>query len=306
MEHAHAPAREGRELALGVVIRHERERAGLSLSDLARRALCTKSYLSAIETGKRERPPRDAIVRRLESALGLAAGSLMASARWQATPGEIKREMVSLAARVRAARELATLVRSDTGGKASGGLDEAYRSGRLARLVSRLAPEEGAGAGGRERGGSAGGDGVGAGIGGVARLLPLEVPLINRVAAGYPTEFTDLSYPARVADEYVRCPDINDPDAFAARVVGESMRPKYEEGDIVVFSPARAVKDGADCFARLEPDHASTFKRVYFETGEGGEELVRLQPLNPAFSARVVERERVAGLYAAVSVIKAV
>ena len=102
-------------------------------------------------------------------------------------------------------------------------------------------------------------------------------------AAGYPREFTDLAYPARVADEYVRCPDLEDSDAFAARVVGDSMQPLYAEGDIVIFSPAKVVKSGMDCFARLEPDHETTFKRVYLEKGKDGEELIRLQPLNAAY-----------------------
>jgi SOS-response transcriptional repressor LexA len=131
-----------------------------------------------------------------------------------------------------------------------------------------------------------------------------------------------MGYPARVADEYVRCPDIDDPDAFAARVVGDSMLPEYREGDIVVFSPLREIKSGMDCFARLEPDGETTFKRVFFESesgdqssagggddrvkfeGEASGVRVRLQPLNPAYAPRVVAREEVGGLYAAVSVIK--
>lgn len=133
--------------------------------------------------------------------------------------------------------------------------------------------------------------------------LPLEVPLINKVAAGYPRSFTDLGYPARVADEYVRCPELDDPDAFAARVVGDSMLPDYREGDIVVFSPLKPVRSGADCFVRIEPDHESTFKRVYFEEA-AGEELLRLQPLNSAYPPRTLARESVAGLYAAVSVMR--
>ncbi len=116
----------------------------------------------------------------------------------------------------------------------------------------------------------------------------------------------DLSYLARIADEYIRCPDINDPDAFAARVVGDSMLPEYKQGDIVIFSPQRTLKNGADCFARLEPDHETTFKRIYFETAPGGEELIRLQPLNSAYPPRTLPRDMVAGLYAAVSVIRPV
>ncbi|MEM9374186.1 MAG: S24 family peptidase, partial [Planctomycetota bacterium] len=95
-----------------------------------------------------------------------------------------------------------------------------------------------------------------------------------------------------------------DPDAFAARVIGDSMSPDYREGDIVVFSPALQVCDGMDCFVRLEPDHESTFKRIYFEQPPSGEELIRIQPINNRYPSTTVPRDRVAGLYAGVSVIR--
>ena len=38
--------------------------------------------------------------------------------------------------------------------------------------------------------------------------------------------------------------------------------------------------------------------------GEDGESVIRLQPLNPKYAARVLPREEVAGLYAAVSVTR--
>ncbi|MFT3687045.1 MAG: S24 family peptidase [Phycisphaerales bacterium] len=139
------------------------------------------------------------------------------------------------------------------------------------------------------------------------------MPLINSVAAGYPREFTDLGYPARVADQYVRSPDVRDPDAFACRVVGDSMEPEYHQGDIVIFSPGKPVKDGADCFVRFERDEETTFKRVFFER-EGGPDApasspvvrLRLQPLNGKYPARTVAREEIAGMYAAVSVTRTI
>jgi hypothetical protein len=81
-------------------------------------------------------------------------------------------------------------------------------------------------------------------------------------------------------------PSIGDHDAFAARVAGDTMEPKYREGDIVIFSPAAPVNDGDDCFIRLV-NGDTTFKRVYFETRE---ELpvLRLQPRNETHRARVV------------------
>ena len=62
------------------------------------------------------------------------------------------------------------------------------------------------------------------------------VPVINKVSAGYPKDFTDLSYPKGAADDFVSCPDVQDKDAFAGRIHGDSMTPKYREGDIVIFS----------------------------------------------------------------------
>ncbi|MCZ6835639.1 MAG: S24 family peptidase, partial [Planctomycetota bacterium] len=135
--------------------------------------------------------------------------------------------------------------------------------------------------------------------------LPLRsrIPLINKVAAGYPAEFTDLDYPLNVADEYVECPDVTDPQAFAARVVGDSMAPTYREGEIVVFSPQLPTPSGTDCFIRLERDNETTFKRIYVEEDEG---TIRLQPLNNAYPPRQVEREAITGMYAAAYVMRKV
>jgi len=273
---------------LGARIRERRRACGLSLQGLADRVGCAKSYLSSIETGRRTNPPSEPLLRRLEDALGVPEGRLLSLARWHRMPEPVRREMTQLRSDRMAGRRLAELLRACDRAQNGRGLDEAYRSGELQRLVSHLAPEAGTGPGEAP----------------VREWLPVEVPVINKVAAGYPREFTDLGYPARVADEYVRAPDLDDPDAFAARVVGDSMEPDYREGDVVVFSPARDVRSGMDCFARLDPDNETTFKRVYFEEENGGPGRIRLQPLNSAYPPRVLERERVLGLYAAVSVIR--
>jgi SOS-response transcriptional repressor LexA/transcriptional regulator with XRE-family HTH domain len=143
---------------------------------------------------------------------------------------------------------------------------------------------------------------IAAGVSAAGRRL---VPVVNKVSAGYPKDFTDLSYPPRVADAYIAAPGVDDPDAFAARVSGDSMAPKYAEGDIVVFSPAAAWKDGADCFVRFE-DGQTTFKRVYADWTPDDREALRLQPRNERYQPRVVPREQINGVYRAVSVYRAV
>lgn len=268
---------------VGEMVRASREARGWTLQQLAERVGCARSYLSLVENG-RKAPPADDLLRALEGALSMSPGALVRAAHRERMPEEMRREVEETERREQMGRRLAELLRQAETGK--GGLDGAYRSGELRRLVDELHNVEG--------------------VMPASVLLPREVPVINKVAAGYPCDFTDLGYPARIADEYIRCPDVQDPDAFACRVVGDSMLPEYREGDIVVFSPLRDVSSGMDCFVRLEPDHESTFKRVYFEVGAEGEALIRLQPTNSAYPPRVVAREDVAGLYAAVSVMRRV
>jgi phage repressor protein C with HTH and peptisase S24 domain len=116
---------------------------------------------------------------------------------------------------------------------------------------------------------------------------------------GYPNDFTGLTYPRGVADDYVSCPDLNDRNAFAARVHGDTMNPKYRQGDIVIFSPALPPREGDDCFVRFADGH-TTFKRVFFETGDDGAAVLRLQPRNEKHRAQIVPSENVTGLYRAV------
>ncbi len=287
--------------SLGELLRDRRRRAGLTVEKLAQRVGCSKGYLSAIETGRHDRPS-DELLTRLEAELGFQPGELVVLLRMRNTHPSVRRELSHLRARHEDAQRLAQLLHQLSGSpdrrRGEITLDEAHASGELRKLIDRLAPD---GSETPDTRADAASDARSD-----AQLVPLprEVPLINSVAAGYPADFTDLGYPARAADEYVRCPDIADPDAFAARVVGDSMTPEYREGDVVVFSPAKTIKAGADCFARLEPDHETTFKRIFFETSPAGEELIRLQPLNPSYPPNIVPREQVAGLYAAVTVMR--
>lgn len=249
---------------LAEAIQRKRGELGWTQTQLAQAAGCSKAYLSEIENQKHRHPPSDRVIEQLERAMNMVPGELKRLADWQSTPAAIREDFVKLSRQL----EVNGVRRAD----GTMNLDAIYRSGRLARYVDET----------------------------TVNLSPVAmarrgVPLINKVAAGYPSDFTDLDYPAKVADEYVASPATEDPQAFAARVVGQSMMPEYREGDILVFSPARTPADGADCFVRLLPDHQTTFKRVFFETGD----RVRLQPLNPAYQPRVVGRDEIDGLYPA-------
>ncbi|MCE9590189.1 MAG: S24 family peptidase [Planctomycetes bacterium] len=249
-----------------------------------------------IENGKVDNPPSDSALRALERALDLGDGELRRAAAWENTPGEVRERIGQLEEQARQGRELAEWLKKSSAKRGDGarGLDQLIKSGELAKRINETLR--------RPRGGKSAA--AKAPDTTIDPTIPLRyrVPLINKVAAGYPRDFTDLDHPVKIADEYVSCPGVNDPTAFAARVVGDSMLPDYREGDIVVFSPRAKTADGDDCFVRLEPDHECTFKRIFFETA-GRKQMIRLQPLNPQFPPRTVERQHVAGLYKAVMVM---
>lgn len=252
---------------IGGRIREARQQAGLTQQELAAAIGCSKSHLSLMEADQRRVSAERAS--RIEHALGVTDNHLVRCVQWHALPPELRRRMQSAE---HSSRELADRLKA--------ALSSEQPLETLRSVVEHHA----------------------ANIDGPL-TLDRRIPIINKVAAGYPAEFTDLDYPATVADDYIACPDVHDPDAFAARVVGDSMLPEYREGEIVVFSPQAPTPDGSDCFVRLERDNETTFKRVYFEDGDV---MIRLQPLNNAYPPRVVQREQVAGMYAAVYVMRPV
>src|SRR5260221_4391180 len=75
---------------LGVKLRRQRRRLGLTLDELAGRTGISKPYLSLIETGRVPNPPSDEKLRRLEQTLGFSANELVTQAHIQRTPRDVR------------------------------------------------------------------------------------------------------------------------------------------------------------------------------------------------------------------------
>ncbi len=281
-----------RRAAFGQFVRHTRKNRGMTQEHVASATGIAKSYLSQIETGYAS-PPRDDKVRRLARALGLEEEELLARAHLAQLPDDVRGRIRALVEvfdatedRIRemlkAWREAGGTGADEQGDRAGGekptDLDALHRSGLLRHIAERAAEQAPPN---------------------LQKVRP--IPVINKVAAGYPEEFSDLGYPVGVADEYVAVPaELDDPHMFAVHVVGESMEPRYTEGEIVVFSPAAEVASGDDCFVRFSKgsapgDAESTFKRVFFD----GPERVRLQPLNERYAPEFVKPSDIEGIYRA-------
>ncbi len=303
--------------AFGEEVRRARQQRRMTLEALSQATGMAKSYLSQIETGYAS-PPRDEKIRKIAEALGLDAKALLPRARLSELPEDAKVRM----ARMFDATE--EVIRALLAAKAGvqGALPQKGKPGGAAEPT-----HGGPGAPGDEARLPAGGQAPTEEEAGVALDLDAlhrsgllhhlaewgetrredrgsrlrAIPIINKVSAGYPQDFTDLEYPVGIADEYVSVPEeMADPNAFAVRVVGDSMEPKYHEGDVVVFMPSAPVESGDDCFVRFAVtggpvDGESTFKRVFFDT----DGRIRLQPLNERRAPTFVERREIQGMFRA-------
>ena len=252
-------------MSLGQIIRKKREELSLTLDEVSHRVGFSKPYLSTIETCKVKNPPSDELLTKLERVLQFETGLLLHIAHMERMPSDVREAYEAREAENQKLRQFIQKLAEKRG-----------NASQLNKMLSKnkVKPEK--------------------------HKPPLSagrlVPIINKVAAGYPAEFNDLDYPVGIADDYVRCPDLHDPNAFAVRVVGDSMEPKFCEGDIVIFSPGAEVHNGDDCFVRFTMPHETTFKRVFFES----DKQVRLQPRNEKYSPSLIEGKRIDGIYRAV------
>jgi transcriptional regulator with XRE-family HTH domain len=80
-------------MKLGTLIREARERAGLTLADLAKRCRISSSYLCRIEQGARERRPSTKLLERIAVALGLETDAVFAVAG--RLPADVERYLLS-------------------------------------------------------------------------------------------------------------------------------------------------------------------------------------------------------------------
>lgn len=113
-----------------------------------------------------------------------------------------------------------------------------------------------------------------------------KIPVISWVQAGSFKELSDI-WPAGVSGEGepVQSAKKVSSGAFALRVDGDSMAPRYLPGDVIVVDPAAACDNGSPCVCVLNGE--AVFK-LFRET----EEAIILEPLNGKYPEIVIRKER--------------
>ena len=113
------------------------------------------------------------------------------------------------------------------------------------------------------------------------------VPVLGTIPAGVPLEAIEdvLDY-----EELPESMFSGGREYFALKIKGDSMIPRYEDGDVVILRKQDSCESGQDC-AVLVNGNDATFKRVRMN-----EKTLTLQPLNPAYEPMVYTTKEVADL----------
>lgn len=110
------------------------------------------------------------------------------------------------------------------------------------------------------------------------------VPLIGFAQAGSGGFFDDAGFPVGKGWDEISFPQVDDPNAYALEVSGDSMEPAYRDGTIIVVSPNAPVRRGDRVVVKTRSGEV-TAKELRRKTAK----LVELRALNPSHKDRTLE-----------------
>jgi phage repressor protein C with HTH and peptisase S24 domain len=114
------------------------------------------------------------------------------------------------------------------------------------------------------------------------------VPLLGLAQAGAGGYFDDSGFPAGKGWDEIALPSPNDEHAYALEISGDSMRPAYRDGDVIVVSPGTPIRRGDRVVVRTTGGEVMV-KELKRRTAK----TLELQSLNPAHADRVLSADDV-------------
>ncbi|RTL52549.1 MAG: helix-turn-helix transcriptional regulator [Bradyrhizobiaceae bacterium] len=109
------------------------------------------------------------------------------------------------------------------------------------------------------------------------------VPLLGFAEAGTGGYFDDGGFPVGKGWDEVGLPSVNDEHAYALEISGDSMKPTYRDGDVIIVSPGAPIRRGDRVVAKTK-DGEVMVKELRRRT----QKVIELQSLNPAHADRVL------------------
>jgi phage repressor protein C with HTH and peptisase S24 domain len=109
------------------------------------------------------------------------------------------------------------------------------------------------------------------------------VPLLGFAEAGSGGYFDDGGFPIGKGWNQVGLPAINDEHAYALEISGDSMKPAYRDGDVIVVSPGTPIRRGDRVVVKTRAGEVMV-KELRRRTAK----TLELQSLNPSHADRTL------------------
>lgn len=110
------------------------------------------------------------------------------------------------------------------------------------------------------------------------------VPLIGFAQAGDQGFFDDAGFPVGAGWEEVRFPGVQDDNAYALEISGDSMAPVYRDGDRIVVAPDAVPRRGDRVVVKTRGGEV-----MAKELGRATANTVELVSLNPDYNNRILD-----------------
>ena len=110
------------------------------------------------------------------------------------------------------------------------------------------------------------------------------VPLLGFAEAGSGGYFDDGGFPVGEGWEKVPSPTVTDEHAYALEISGDSMKPAYRDGDVIVVSPGATIRKGDRVVVKTKNGEV-----MVKELRRRTQKVVELASLNPSHKDRVLD-----------------
>lgn len=123
------------------------------------------------------------------------------------------------------------------------------------------------------------------------------IPVVSLTAAGRPLAAFD-DFPTGGGYEYVDCPsDISDENAFALKILGDSMEPVIPDGSTIIIAPNMMPREGKPVVVKLESGDVTckNFQRR-------GDQVI-LTPFNHAHEVQIFSVRELQWIYPVIKVV---
>lgn len=117
------------------------------------------------------------------------------------------------------------------------------------------------------------------------------VPLVGEVKGGHDGYLEETQYPVGVGEGFIVYPT-SDPHAYALRVRGDSMHPRYRHGEFVVVEPSHEAQPGDDVVVRCHDG-----RKLLKEFGWQRQDEIQLRSINDGFEPMTLSLAEVASIH---------